>query len=392
MPRYAIDAFQLILQQVSAMAGIYIHIPFCKTRCHYCNFFSQASERHRDTFLPVLLQEIEHQRDYLQGEVVHTIYFGGGTPSLLSEREIRDILDHLRRNFRIDDAAEITLEANPDDINAGKAKELLAAGIDRLSLGVQSFHDEDLAYLKRVHNADQAISAIKVLQDSGLEEITIDLIYGIPTLSDEKWAENLEHFFRYDLPHLSAYALTVEEKTPLEVLIRKEKLPAPDEDRLSSQFSILTTQTGRKGYIHYEISNFAREGHYSKHNSLYWTGGHYLGLGPSAHSYNGVSRRWNKASMTSWLALKDHFKESFEEEVLTVDQRYNEYVMTSLRTVWGCDLGLVEQEFGKEYAAHLAAGAEKYLERQQLRKENTRYFLTEQGKFFADGIAAELFI
>lgn len=374
------------------MAGIYIHIPFCKTRCHYCNFFSQASERHRDTFLPVLMQEIERQRDYLQGEVVHTIYFGGGTPSLLSEREIREILDHLRRNFRIDDAAEITLEANPDDINAKKAKELLAAGIERLSLGVQSFHDEDLLYLKRVHNADQAISAIKVLQDSGLEEITIDLIYGIPTLSDEKWAENLEHFFRYDLPHLSAYALTVEEKTPLEVLIRKEKLPAPDEDSLSRQFTILTSLTGRERYIHYEISNFAREGHYSKHNSLYWTGGHYLGLGPSAHSYNGVSRRWNKASMNFWLDLGNHFNESFEEEVLNMDQRYNEYVMTSLRTVWGCDLELVEQQFGNKYTAHLAAGAEKYLERQQLRKENTRYFLTEKGKFFADGITADLFI
>lgn len=392
MPGCAIDAFQLILLQLSFMAGIYIHIPFCKTRCHYCNFFSRASGKHREEFLPALLREMELQQDYLRDEPVHTVYLGGGTPSLLSDHEIREILDHVRSHFRVDDAAEITLEANPDDINARKAKELLRAGIGRLSLGVQSFHDEDLAYLKRVHNAVDAMNAIKILQDSGLEDLTIDLIYGIPTLSDEKWAENLDVFFRFRLPHLSAYALTVEDKTPLEVLIRREKLPAPDEDSLSRQFKTLTSLTGREGYIHYEISNFALEGHYSKHNSLYWTGGHYLGLGPSAHSYNGISRRWNKASMKSWLALEDHYDESFEEEILSQDQRYNEYVMTSLRTVWGCDIGLVEQQFGKEYADHLAAGAEKYLERQQIRRENTRLFLTEKGKFFADGIAADLFI
>ena len=246
--------------------------------------------------------------------------------------------------------------------------------------------------MNRIHSGRDAEEAVLRLKARGFKNITIDLIYGIPTLTDEKWRLNLERFFQYDIPHLSAYALTVENKTTLDVLIRKGAISPPDENSAADHFRILQSMTEEKGFIHYEISNFARKGFYSRHNSLYWTGGHYLGLGPSAHSYNGRSRRWNRASMKSWLGLAEYYQESYEEEVLTTEQRFNEYVMTSLRTVWGCDISLVRLEFGHAYAMHLLATCDKYINDNSLIYKGSKLFLTNKGKLFADGIASDLFI
>lgn len=374
------------------MAGIYLHIPFCKSKCHYCNFFSVVSNRYRLPFVDKLLQEIRLQKDYLSGEVIKTIYLGGGTPSLLDSQDINKILNAIQEHFKVDKEVEITLEANPDDISEEWVAMLKTTLVNRLSIGIQSFDDRQLSYLNRVHNARQAFSAIERLKRQGYDNLSIDLIYGIPGLSDKGWIRNLETFFSLDLPHLSAYALTVEPKTALETLIRKKKIEQPLEDAAISHFKTLQRMMDDKGYVHYEISNFALQGHYSKHNSLYWAGGHYLGFGPSAHSYNGRSRRWNKSSMGAWLALDEYYHESYEEEVLSLDQRYNEYIMTSLRTVWGCDQALVKQEFGEKYIEHLDRQLAKHLTDGMTRVEKGRIFLTARGKLFADGIAADLFV
>ena len=338
-----------------------------------------------------LIQECSIQENYLEGEQINTIYLGGGTPSLFGSTELNTILDAVFEQFDVSDEAEITVEANPDDVRTDWIEGIRQTNINRISLGVQSFFDEDLAYLNRVHTASDADYAIKQLQDAGFDNMTIDLIYGIPTLSDEKWEKNLRKFFDYNLPHLSAYALTVEEKTALRILIDKEKIAPPKDSAMVEQFKILLSMTEEQEFIHYEISNFAREGFYSKHNSLYWTGGHYLGLGPSAHSYNGRSRRWNKPSMKAWLGLNEYYSESYEEEILTTDQRFNEYVMTSLRTVWGCDIAVVRLEFGEDYASGLLSRSDKFIADQSIIYKGSRLFLTRKGKLFADGIASELF-
>ena len=374
------------------MAGIYIHIPFCKQKCHYCNFFSVASARLKDEFMIALLKEIEMRKDYLGDETVNTIYFGGGTPSLLLISDLALIIEHLSYHFTIDPYAEITLEANPDDITEEKANDWNNSPVNRLSIGIQSFFDDDLQYLNRVHNAGQAIRAIDIMQKAGFKNLTIDLIYGIPTLTDEKWAKNLETFFSLDIPHLSAYALTVEQKTPLALLIEKGKYGPINEDLSVRHFKILLDHARAHDFIHYEISNFSKEGYYSKHNSLYWLGGLYLGLGPSAHSFNGVSRQWNVSNISQYIKLDDFQNSVEEKEVLTIEQRYNEYVMTSLRTAWGCDTVHILNVFGENYESHFIRNAASFLSKRHLYREGTKYFLTDEGKLFADGIAADLFI
>jgi oxygen-independent coproporphyrinogen III oxidase len=374
------------------MAGIYIHIPFCKQKCHYCNFFSVATLSKKDAFVAALLKEIEMRKDYLQGETVNTVYFGGGTPSMLRIEDLGLMIEELKLHFDIDHLAEITLEANPDDITEEKAREWKKAGINRLSMGIQSFFDDDLHYLNRVHSAGQAIQAIEDVRNAGFENLTIDLIYGIPGLTDEKWSKNLETFFSLNIPHLSAYSLTVEQKTPLAMLIEKGKYPPVDEQQSVGHFRMLLEQAKAHDFIHYEISNFAKEGYYSKHNSLYWLGGNYLGLGPSAHSFNGHSRQWNVSSISQYIQLDDYHTSIEEKEVLTPDQRYNEYVMTSLRTSWGCDTVHILNAFGKNYDSYFNLNAKPYLEKKHLFREGTKYFLTDEGKLFADGIAAGLFI
>jgi len=374
------------------MPGIYIHIPFCNQKCHYCNFFSVASNKYRSVFVKALLGEIERQKDYLADKKINTIYFGGGTPSVLTSTEINQILNQINNFFELTADVEITLEANPDDLNEPKLISLKnETAINRLSMGVQSFFDDDLHYLNRVHNGNQARLSIELALKHGFENMTIDLIYGIPTLTDEKWQKNLESFLSYDLPHLSAYSLTVEPKTALSTLIRKNKLQAVDEEKAIQHFKILLEKT-KDNYIHYEISNFAKQGHYSKHNSIYWMGGHYLGLGPSAHSFNGTSRQWNVSRMKQYIEAKTIEKSLFEKEVLTKAQQFNEYVMTSLRTSWGCDAEHILNGFGKTYLHHFENHIQQFLLKGQIEKKGSVYLLSQSGKIFADGIASALFL
>ena len=375
------------------MPGIYIHIPFCKQKCHYCNFFSVASDKYRAVFVDALLKEIQRQKDYLNDQPIHTIYFGGGTPSMLSVKEINQILEQINTLFTVSSAAEITLEANPDDLNESKLKSLKnETAVNRLSMGVQSFFDDDLVYLNRVHNGNQARDAIELALKNKFDDLTIDLIYGIPTLTEEKWRKNLEIFMSYNLPHLSAYSLTVEAKTALSTLIRKKKIQPVDEDSAIQHFKILQKETNNNDYIHYEISNFAKAGHYSKHNSIYWLGGHYLGLGPSAHSFNGISRQWNVSGMKQYIEADTSEKTIFEKEVLTSNQQYDEYVMTSLRTSWGCDSAHILSVFGQKYYSHFEGIVHQFVAEGKIEKKGSIYVLSNNGKLFADGIAAALFI
>jgi len=374
------------------LAGIYIHIPFCKRKCSYCNFFSVASGKLKNAFFEVLLKEIQLHRSFLAGITVHTIYFGGGTPSLLQPSEIQRILDELVKCFLVSGNAEISLEANPDDLGPVNLKEFRTAGINRLSIGVQSFFDEDLAFLNRQHRASQTLIAIESALMAGFHNLSIDLIYGVPTLTDEKWGENLDSAISLKIPHISAYALTVEPHTALEVLIRKGKAELPAEESTVRHFRLAQRKLKDAGYIHYEISNFCLDGFESRHNSNYWKGIHYLGLGPSAHSFNGTSRRWNIANLTEYIKNIGSGQQYWEEEWLTPAQQYNEYVMTSLRTCWGCDSDRINVRFGKSHQNHFVRHVSKYLDSGMICKVDNIYSLTGEGMLFADGIASDLFI
>lgn len=374
------------------MAGIYIHIPFCKQKCHYCNFFSVASQKNKVAFLNVLSEEISNRQPYLDDEPISTIYLGGGTPSVLSKDELMRIFDQLRANYNVLADAEITLEANPDDLSLNYLRELKETPINRLSIGVQSFFDEDLTYLNRIHTADQALNRVKDALNIGFGNMSIDLIYGIPTLTKEKWEANLKTFFDLNIIHLSAYSLTVEPKTALHQLIKKKKLKNIQDEQSIAHFKILQKQIKEKGFEHYEISNFSKPGHYSKHNSLYWLGGNYLGLGPSAHSFNGISRQWNASSLAKYLQYGNNGELAYEKEILTKIQRFNEYVMTSLRTSWGCNLEHISNVFGADFTSKIESEIQIFIRKGQIIQENKILFLTEEGKLFADGIAADLFI
>lgn len=369
------------------MAGLYLHIPFCKSKCAYCNFFSVVSEKQRADFLEALKKEAVDRKDYLGGEEVRTVYFGGGTPSLLKPSEVLEILDVLNKHYPIVENPEITLEANPDTVSKESLLDYNKLGINRLSVGIQSFFDDDLQYLSRKHDSKHALQVLEWAKEVGFQEVTMDLIYGIPTLTDEKWRKNLEIFFSTGLNHLSAYALTVEEKTALGQRINKGVSPPVDEDATIHQYEILCKMTENQGFEHYEISNFARPGHYSKHNTIYWKGEKYLGLGPSAHSFDGVSRQWNVASVKDYC---DNY--SFEKETLTLDDRYNEYVMTSLRTCWGCDVEFIRQNFGEKYVQKFEKGTKKHILNGKMFQKDQKFILNDNGMLFADGIASELFV
>ncbi len=374
------------------MPGIYIHIPFCKQACNYCDFHFSTSLNNKDAFLNALKKEIEMQKNYLNGETISTIYFGGGTPSLLSETELMNIFETLNKYFIISKDAEITLEANPDDLSKEKIKQLNATPINRLSIGIQSFYDEDLKLMNRAHNSKEAISAVKEAQDKGFENITIDLIYGIPTLSNTNWKNNLATAFGLDVKHISAYCLTVEPKTVLAHQIKTGEIKNVDEQQSAEQFEIMLEAMNKNNFIQYEISNFCKEGFYSKHNSNYWLKENYLGLGPSAHSYNGHSRQWNVSNNTLYIQSIEKGELNFEKEELTTNQRFNEYVLTSLRTIWGMDLNYIERAFGKDYLTHSLKEAGKYLETKSVLHQENKLILSDKGKLFADKIASDLFI
>lgn len=382
------------------MTGIYIHTPFCKSKCAYCNFFSIASESKINDYVEALKKEIVLRKNYLGGETVKTIYFGGGTPSLLSVKNIEEILELLNKNYEIIPNPEITLEINPDTIDREKMSSLKQIGINRMSVGIQSFDDEDLRYLGRRHDSKHAMQVLEDLKHTDFEKITLDLIYGMPTLTEEKWNKNLDIFFSTGITHLSAYALTVEPKTILGQRIEKGELQSVSEEETICHYNILVERTKENDFEHYEISNFAKEGFRSQHNSIYWRDEKYLGLGPSAHSYDGNSRQWNISNLTKYIQLVGDAETQrgreaelfYEKEILSTEDKFNEYVMTSLRTSWGCNIEKIERDYGKSYAHHFLKNIKKYLENGEMLKENNTYFLSEDGKLFADGIAADLFL
>lgn len=373
------------------MAGIYIHIPFCKQACNYCDFHFSTLLKNKDAFLKALLIEIELQKDYLGTKKISTVYFGGGTPSLLSQTELLTIFETLHKFFDIDADAEITLEANPDDLTKEKIRELKNTPINRFSIGIQSFYDEDLQMMNRAHRSSEALNAVKFAQENGFDNISIDLIYGIPTLTEHKWRNNLHIAFALNVKHISAYCLTVESKTALAHAVKTGKIKNVDEQQSAEHFEVMLEGMKNNNFVQYEISNFCREGHYSKHNSNYWLKENYLGLGPSAHSYNGVSRQWNVSNNAVYIAELKAGRLKFESEDLKIFQRYNEYVLTSLRTMWGTDLGYIENNFGKEYSEYCLKEAERYLLADDLSNEKNKLFLTDKGKLIADRIASDLF-
>ena len=375
------------------MAGIYLHIPFCKQACTYCNFHFSTSIRGKDELLQAMIRELEMQRDYFKGESVETVYFGGGTPSLLSADEINRLFDKITEIFPVNELKECTLEANPDDLNTAYLNSLRGTPVNRFSIGVQSFRDEDLRYMHRAHNASEADYAIKAAQDAGFTNLSIDLIYGTPGLSDAAWKGNLDKMNALNIPHFSAYALTVEEGTALHHSIQKKKTRPVDAAQSAAQFEILMERAPLMGYEHYEISNLALPGMYAIHNTAYWQGKAYLGIGPSAHSFDGQkTRRWNVANNALYTRNIMAGSPVSDEEVLTSVQRLNEYIMTSLRTMWGCDLGKIEREWGNDYVKLALGDAQQFVETGKLQIADHKLLLTNEGKLFADGIAGELFV
>lgn len=374
------------------MAGIYIHIPFCKRKCHYCNFYSLANQKNKAEFHQALLKEIALQKDYLQAEKIETIYFGGGTPSLLSAKEIDEIINQIHKYFKLDSRAEIDLEANPDDINSEILSDYRKLGINRLSIGTQSFDNEILKKLNRIHTAQQAIEAVHLAQAQGFDNISIDLIYGIPGLSNKLWEESIAQAISMQIPHLSAYHLTVEPKTALDILIKKNKYPKPIDEEGVNHALILMEAMQKQGYEHYEISNFALPGQYSVHNTNYWRQKPYLGLGPSAHSFDLKSRQWNIASTNKYIEALDSGKLDFERETITPTDQYNEFVMLALRTQWGVNKNELESKFGSQRLMYFENQIQKYILQEKVIYQDSVYRLSNQGKLFADGIAGDLFL
>jgi oxygen-independent coproporphyrinogen III oxidase len=372
------------------MAGLYIHIPFCKSKCAYCDFFSVATLNRKDEFLQALVKELELQRSYLEGENLKTIYFGGGTPSVISIRELEFILSQIKKYHTVDRDAEITLEANPDDLDSVYLKDLRSIGINRLSIGVQSFIDKHLVLMKRRHNAKKAIEVICEAQKAGFTNISADLIYGLPEMTMKEWNYNLDQLLDLNIQHISAYHLTIEPNTLFNKWVGFGKIKLPNDLKSTKQFELLIEKTKSKKFIHYEISNFALDGFFSKHNSSYWRNEKYLGLGPSAHSYNLTSRQWNISSLPKYITLISQGEIPCEIEKLTNNDRYNDYILTSLRTMWGADINKVENDFGKLYFDFLIKSSASFLESKHLKKTDNIIGLTEKGVFISDHILRAL--
>jgi oxygen-independent coproporphyrinogen III oxidase len=372
------------------MAGIYFHIPFCKKACNYCDFHFSTSLKYKDELLSSLHTELFLQKDYLSGAEIETIYFGGGTPSLLKSEEIQSLIDDITQLYPVTRNAEITLEANPDDLNETGVRNLQQTDINRLSIGVQSFFKEDLQWMNRAHTANEGLDSVKRVQDAGFENITVDLIYGYPLLTDKKWKANIQNIIDLQVPHVSAYAITVEPKTALASFIRKGSQEEMKESQGAEQFLELMDSLQNAGFEHYEISNFAKEKRYSKHNSNYWKGVEYLGIGPSAHSFNIKTRQWNVSNNTKYIESLAKRVIPAELEVLSAIDRVNEYIMTSIRTIWGMDLNKI-QTYGAGFRERTEELLQDFLNKQQLIKEGNIITLTSKGKLFADHIAAGLF-
>lgn len=383
------------------MSGIYIHIPFCKQACHYCDFHFSTSLKKKNEMVLALAKEIALRKSEFQDDAVETIYFGGGTPSILQIADIRLLIVEVYRNYKVVDNPEITLEANPDDLIANVLssraqsrdfyEEYRSIGINRLSIGIQSFFEDDLKLMNRAHNSEEAKSCLEIASQY-FDNISIDLIYGIPNMSNEKWLQNIDTALSYNIPHISSYALTVEPKTALHTFIQKGIIPQLDDEVAQEHFHLLVDKLEENDFIHYELSNFGKENYFSKNNSSYWLGKKYIGIGPSAHSYNGISRSWNVSNNTLYLKSISENRLPSESETLSKTDRYNEYVMTGLRTIWGISLDRIETEFGKTYLDYLNQQAAKYIEDHLLFVDDSVLRTTKSAKFLSDGIASDLFM
>ena len=383
------------------MAGIYIHIPFCKQACHYCDFHFSTSLKKKDEMVLALAKEIELRKSEFQNEVVETIYFGGGTPSILMIEDLRFLIDAVYSNYNVIENPEITVEANPDDLisNVLSARaqsrdfyeEYRSMGINRLSIGIQSFFEDDLKLMNRAHNSNEAKECLEIATHY-FDNITIDLIYGIPGMSIEKWLQNIETALSFNIPHISSYALTVEPKTALHSFIQKGIIPQPDDELASTHFNLLVEKLEENGFVHYELSNFSKEGYFSKNNSAYWLGKKYIGIGPSAHSYDGEKRGWNVSNNALYLKSIQENQLPLETETLTKTDRYNEYIMTGLRTIWGISLDRIEKEFGLKYLDYLKKQTQKFIDDELLFVSENILRTTKKGKFLSDGIASDLFL
>ncbi|MBL7560220.1 radical SAM family heme chaperone HemW [Olleya sp. YSTF-M6] len=388
------------------MSGIYIHIPFCKQACHYCDFHFSTSLKKKDQLVFALAKELQLRKDEFKDTTIETIYFGGGTPSVLSTNELQYLIDSVYLNYKVTDHPEITLEANPDDLIINnidalsisevqslyktKFEELKKTGINRLSIGVQSFHEKDLKLMNRAHNAIEAKRCLETATQY-FDNISLDLIYGIPNSTNQEWLENIQTALSFGIPHISSYALTVEPKTALASFIKKGIIDNVDDDLAHDQFHILIDQLNQAGFEHYELSNFAKKGYYSKNNSAYWLGKSYLGIGPSAHSFNGKQRAWNVKNNTIYIKKINQDQLPLEIEILTKNDKYNEFIMTGLRTIWGVSLTEVKKQFGESFLEYLLQQANQYINNQMLCIVDNRLKTTQKGKFLSDGIASDLF-
>ncbi len=372
------------------MAGIYIHIPFCKQACHYCDFHFSTSVKNKTQLLEALVQEIQMRHTDWQDEPIETIYFGGGTPSVLTVDELHHLLDAVYANFQVIAAPEITLEANPDDLSPEYLLALSQTRINRLSIGIQSFFDADLQLMNRAHNAEQAKQSL-ALATQYFDNITLDLIYGMPNMTNDQWLQNIETALSYGIPHISCYALTVEPKTALHSYIQKGQMPPLDEALAAEHFKLLVKLLEANGFVHYEFSNFGKPNYFSQNNSSYWLGKKYLGIGPSAHSFDGQSRSWNVSNNAKYIKAIQSQELHSETEILSLTDRYNEYIMTGLRTIWGVSLDKVEKEYGVNYINYLNKQIQSHVQNGLLKIEDGILTTTAQGKFLGDGIAADLF-
>jgi oxygen-independent coproporphyrinogen-3 oxidase len=372
------------------MSGIYIHIPFCKQACHYCDFHFSTSMKKKEEMVLAIAKEIQMRKSEFENQEVETIYFGGGTPSVLTSEEINFLIAAVYNNYSVIENPEITLEANPDDLSSERIIELSKSKINRLSIGIQSFFEDDLQLMNRAHNSAEAKKCLEEATKY-FDNISLDLIYGIPGMSNEKWKQNIGTALSFGIPHISSYALTVEPKTALNKLIQTGKIAAPKDEVAQEHFAILVETLETNDFIHYELSNFGKENYFSKNNSAYWLGKKYIGIGPSAHSYDGISRSWNVANNSLYLKSIQEDKLPNEIEILSITDRYNEYVMTGLRTIWGVSLDRIKTEFGIIYLEYLNKQSQKFLNDDLVFIENNILKPTPKGKFLTDGIASDLF-
>jgi oxygen-independent coproporphyrinogen-3 oxidase len=373
------------------LAGIYIHIPFCKQACFYCDFHFSTSLQKKDEMINSLIRELQIRKNELQNTPIETIYFGGGTPSVLSVDEIQLLMNAVYDTYPVIENPEVTLEANPDDLTEEKIRAFSMSPINRLSIGVQSFFEKDLILMNRAHNSQEAKNCLSIATQY-FKNISVDLIYGIPNCTNQEWLENIRMALSFGISHISSYALTVEPKTALESLIKKGKIEMTSDQVAQEQFHLLTDELEKHHFVHYELSNFGKENYFSKNNTAYWLGKSYLGFGPSAHSFDGKKRSWNIRNNVTYIKSLQADQLPIEREVLTKTDQYNEYIMTGLRTIWGVSLQKIEQNFGKNYRTYLQNQSKKYIQQDLLYFEDKILKTTKKGKFLVDGIASDLFM